>query len=94
MASTSIISCWHASVAMIARISSNSANASMPRQRMPAPVDLAMATCGMCNGPLSRVLSCPHCSAELLVDKNFFGTYGGSQIACATCAKQFLLKFD
>ncbi len=64
------------------------------RTALPAPVDLASATCEACKGPLSRVISCPRCKAELFIDKDFFGTYGGSQIACSHCSEQFLLKFE
>nr|MDO8086770.1 hypothetical protein [Candidatus Sigynarchaeum springense] len=64
------------------------------RTALPSPVDLATATCRTCSGPLSRVLQCPHCNAELFIDKDFFGTYGGGQIACSACSRQFLLKLD
>jgi surface protein len=64
------------------------------RTSVPNPVDLATVTCGTCNGPLSRLISCPHCKGELFIDKDFYTNHGGSQIACSTCNKQFVLRFD
>jgi len=61
---------------------------------MPSPVDLASATCGACGGPLARLLSCPHCQYEMLISRDYYGQFGGREIACAQCNQPVLLKFD
>lgn len=68
--------------------------ACMKRFEMAKPVDLATSTCPSCRGSVSRVLPCPHCQAELYVDKAFHDTYNGQYISCSSCGTPFLLTFD
>ena len=64
------------------------------RSYLAAPVDLETVVCETCHGPLARIISCPHCKQEMVISKEFFIQYSGSQIACSSCHDQFVLKFD
>ncbi len=63
--------------------------ACMKRILVRAPVDLETATCGTCYSPIARVVACPHCNAELFINKNTLLAASGGELRCGNCNSLF-----
>nr|MDO8114319.1 PKD domain-containing protein [Candidatus Sigynarchaeota archaeon] len=55
------------------------------------PAGQAPPSCPSCSIAMSRLVPCPHCGIDAMIDQQFYQAFKGKVIQCSGCGKQFVL---